>query len=177
MYARAYAEFNQYYKNDFAYVFGSINFWFKYLVSLQMIEGNIKHNIHSVLKSTKDTDFVQKTQPWTDTLRKRDPKEVWTAINFYKVRSDIPKNYGILFGIKKNSVEKISFNKTIERFETRAINKISLSDITHLEVTKSKVSEVQNKISLNNLHIPVIPIEVGELYCSQIPLKKLSGIE
>lgn len=176
MYGRAYAEFNQYKEHDFEYVFGGVRFWFYFLASLQMIEGDFLHNIRSVLKSTKNKQFVEKTQPWTDTLRKRDPNTKWTALNFYKVRSDIPENYGMLFGIKEYAVEKVSFNKTIERFETRARNKITLEDITHIEVTNSKVKEVTQKLQENNYNIPVIPIELGELYCSQFKLKTLSGV-
>lgn len=177
MYGRAYAEFNQYKQCNFEYVYGSVAFWYYFLAPIQLLHGNLFQNLWLMYKASfKNKKFINDSQAWMFTFRQNNDDFKWTALNFYKVRSDIPYNYGILFGIKKSGVHPVTFNKIVERFETRADNIIQLKDITHIEVTLSKVKEIEKLLKQNNINIPVIPIEIGELYCSQFSLAYLSGI-
>jgi hypothetical protein len=176
MYARAYAGFNQYEKSEFEYVYGTTSFWYHFYLPLQLFYGSILENIKAAKKTISDKKFTKQAQPWIHTF-KHSTTYQWNALNFYKLRSDIPENYGLLIGIKKEGAHVFHFNRTVERFESRADKLIKLSDITHLEVTLAKVKAVEEKLKQYKIKIPVIPLEIGELYSSTFSLEYLSGVE
>jgi hypothetical protein len=65
----------------------------------------------------------------------------------------------------------------MERLEVRTDKLISFKDITHFEVPLSNVKETEDILKLNNVSVPVIPLEFGEVYCSSFPFKELVGIK
>lgn len=176
MYARLYAEMNQPKGEELGYTYGSDRFWFYLGVPLQLIYKNPLQNLFLLISYYLNKDEMNDFQNWIHSFKHSSKSFKATPLNFYKLRSDIDGNYGILIGIKKNSVKAVHYNPVLERFETRTDQPILLSDITHLEVTLSKLEETQGFLDKHHLKIPLIPIELGDLYCSQFNLGDLCGV-
>lgn len=174
MYARCYAEFNSYLKTDFKYTYGSGKFWYVFLLFLQINAWGLKETIRKIITIYTSPEFKNKSDKWFRSVTKNDR---WSMFNIYNIRSDIPVNYGLLFGIKRSGVNPVSFNKAVERFETRSNRKIELKDITHIEVPFDKIRETADLLKRHKVKLSVMAIEDGEIYCSQKSLKQLVGIK
>lgn len=176
IYARGYAEFNLPEEMPLQYTYGSTRFWHHFLAPINIMYGNPFLILMSVLIMEIYRPYKKYAARWTHTFRKT--KNEWSILDFYKLRSDIPHNYGVLIGIRKEGVHPIHFNKVVERFETRTDQPIEWKYFTHIEVPLSKVEETERLLKINNVILPVIPIEIGELYCSNTySLAQLSGIK
>lgn len=176
IYARAYAEFNQNENANLEYTYGSTKFWFYFLGILQLLEGNFLTNFKKLRYMQTNQAFIKKSQPWFYTFIKDSNKFQWKVTNFHKLRSDNSDNYGMLFGIKKEGVHLVHFDPVIERFEARSGKLIMICDLTHLEVPLNKVKQTEEFLEKKKVNLPVIPLEVSELYCNRFSLKVLSGI-
>ncbi len=176
MCARGYALFNMFEKTDLQYIYGSSKFWYYFLITLQILEWGFFLTFKKALRIEKNKRIAatDKYQAWFKTFRKQ---TAWTILNFHAVRSDIPLNYGLLFGIKKEGVQAVHFDPKVERFETRTKHLIKLSDVTHVEVPLNKVGTTTELLEKKKINLVVIPIEMGEIYCNKFSLKELSGFE
>lgn len=174
MYARAYALFNMFEETNLQYLYGTSKFWYCLLLPLQILEWGFTSSIKRVFKIQKDKNSINKYKVWFDTFRK---ETNWSILNFHAVRSDIPHNYGLLFGIKKEGVQVVHFDPAFEHFETRANNLIKLSDLTHIEVPLNKVDTTTELLERKKINLIVIPLEIGEIYCNKFSLEKLSGVD
>ena len=175
MYARVYAGFHQYEKNQFQYEYGTPKYWFYFLGILQLLEQKPVRNIKNALKMKYTKSFVKYSQTWMHTLRSDLNEKPLNPSKLYLLRSDIQDNYAILIGIKKEAVVPIHFDSIIERFETRTEKIIPLNDITHIEVPLRNVKETEEFLKTKNISLLVIPLEFGEIYCNKYSLKELSG--
>lgn len=174
IYARSYAEFNMPHGQKFQYTYGSTRFWFYYLLPLLLLERNILISVKNIINARVNKSVLKNTKSWFHAFNRNPP---WTLFDFYQAFSDIPHNYGLLFGIKRGAVKPLNVGKFVGRFETRASNLIKIKDITHLEVPLTKVAEIESFLKKKKIRLPVIPLEIGELYCNQYSLAKLSGVE
>src|SRR4030042_2598517 len=128
IYARAYAQFHQHYNKLLQYEYGTTKFWYFVFGVKQVFTNDYLHNIYRILNMLHSKDFNRKFAQWGKYVRKGTKRNPKSLLSFYKLRSDIRENYGILFGIKKTSVKEKKYNPTIERFEVRSINPIKFKD-------------------------------------------------
>ncbi len=175
IYARAYVQFHQFERTPLLYEYGTTKFWFHTLGIKQLFTNNFGHNIISVMKMRTNKDFDNRFRQWAGYVRKDIKKHPISLLSFYKLRSDIYGNFGILFGIKKPSVQEIPFNSTIDRYEVRCIKAITFKQMTHAEVPLANVEETKKIFGGNKIKLPVLPIELSEIYCNSLNYEYLGG--
>lgn len=78
--------------------------------------------------------------------------------------SNISNNYGILFGIKQTKKVEAQINPIIAMFETRFTEPLPFNDLTHIEVPLAHLQETETILRRNNIHLPIFPIEICEMY-------------
>lgn len=172
MYARLYAEIHQYEKNNFEYEYGSLKFWFVFLLIFQIRAGKFLRNIKNGYHMFTSRKFKNDSQVWMKTLRKDLDRNPVKLHEFYNLRSDILLNYGLLFGIR-NSIATMPLDEFTKRFETRTNKKITFDDMSHIEVPLANLQETQKLFDQYNITLQILPIEFGELYMSKKDLKNL----
>jgi len=180
IYARCYAEVHQYEKDSFLYEYGSLKFWLRFMFLLQFIEimrNKPIKNYFRRLSKIFENDFSNDVKKWLSTIRNDFGDKKISILNIslrgHKIRSNIPNNYGLLFGIKKEGVSVFHFDKAVEVFETRSDKSILLKDITHIEVPLNKVKETEEFLKQKNISLQVIPLEYGEIYCNDLSFQEL----
>ena len=106
-------------------------------------------------------------------LKKHKTIPFWRA---YDLRSDIEGNYAILFGIKREAVDGRGVMPFLQRMEVRIHGAVPFERFTHVEVPQEHIENVRTFLEKNNIGLPVIPLEFGELYSSQFPLAELAHV-
>lgn len=175
MYARTYAELHLYTGKEIVPVYGKrtdiMNFFFYYTI----LSTPLKAFVRSTLRAFDKKDFANKGPVWAKTINNnfQSRGNAYSDLLYIlgKGSSDIKNNYGILVGIKGNKLKRAKINPIVQMFETRFIEKIKLSDISHLEVPMDNVKETQKLLSKYNIVIPILPIEVCEIYNSKQPIR------
>jgi hypothetical protein len=157
------------------YVFGGTRFWTGIIFALvikDLLSNKSRHQRHFLKQAIFSGSFLQNAYTWAGALRNSGSNlpPVWRA---YDLRSDIIGNHPLLFGLKKEAADTSGTIPFLRQLEVRVPGLISLEQITHVEVPQARVAEVQSLFSSKNIHLPIIPLEVGELYCSEMPLSKL----
>lgn len=176
MYAKLYAGLYLYEHDALIYEFGSTNFWFKIFIRLQAIDKKFLWFLFTkgILKLFGPSVY-QGTRQYIRSIRSDLDKKPVSIFKGHLIHTDITGNYPILIGVK-NSIKILSFNLGLERLETRTNEPISLKDISHLEVPLSKIKETEDLLKKNNISLTIIPLEYGEMYCSNFMLKDLTII-
>lgn len=157
------------------YVFGGTRFWTGIIFALVAKDLVLRQN-SSQRSFVKQAMFagspLQNAYTWAGALRHRDNNlpPVWRA---YDLRSDITGNHPILFGLKKEAAPANSAIPFLRQLEVRVPGLIPLEHFTHVEVPQIRVAEVAALLASKNISLPVIPLEVGELHCSGLPMSKL----
>jgi hypothetical protein len=106
---------------------------------------------------------VRETGPWSKKVNKSQP----TMTHIFREGSDIEQNYPILYGVQDID-EKIPVSNYVAKHEVRTTARVDLSKITHLEVPEDKIEETNDALARHSLHIPVVPIELGEAYSAVV---------
>lgn len=174
IYARAYAEFHQFEQTPVSYVYGTTGFWFWILGTKQAFTGNLLLNIKSVNSGYKDKTFLNNFSRWASYVQNHPIKQAVSFFTFYKLRSSIRNNYGIVIGINNKRIKEVHYNPTVERFESRCTHQIKFEDMTHIEVPLRNVKETENILRNNKISVPVISMEYCEMYCNLIEFSKLA---
>lgn len=155
--------------------YGTSIFWAAYYYSLFYAEIFIKHGIAIVWHwSQWSSASSSKTgeRLWGKKVNKN-AKSVWDV---FGSGSDIPGNHPILFGIAHhNNVAKLP--KAIAKVETRLIDPVKLSDLSHIEVPEDRVQEIKILLSKAGYSVRVSPIELGEYVSSKQSISVLVGLE
>jgi hypothetical protein len=174
MYARLYSELYQYQGDSLRYQFGTVKLWYKIFLTVQLLDGKfLLFLITKGLFRLANRATYKNIKRFISSVNKN--SEVVSIYKAHLIRSDIEKNYPILFGIKKE-LNTITFNPGMQRLEARTDRVITLGDIVSIEVPLSKIAETKNLLEKYNITLPVIPLELGELYCSTLPLEQLVGV-
>lgn len=117
-------------------------------------------------------DFEQKSKTWGSRVTTLDH----SLSEVFLYGSDIAENYPILIGIKKEAdIQRTEASKFIELHEVRTEQRITLDDISHLEVPREHEKEVQEFIHAHGQDIPVVPIEYGEEYSRNFTFRELTS--
>ena len=177
MYARCYSEIHQYEKTSFQYEYGDLALWSKVIILLQILallrNSPIKNYFSRLVRIIKNKNTSKHVVAWMSALRSDVGEKLPSLWNLHMFRSDIPTNYGILLGIRKNVIETFSFDHAIERFEARTKNNILLSDLTHIEVPLVMLEKTEDFLKSRNVKLEVIPIEFGERYYNKYSIREL----
>lgn len=88
-----------------------------------------------------------------------------------RIRSDIEGNYPMLIGVKDGAVTPAQTAKYIAVNEVRSREGITFEGLTHMEVPYLHMDETEEKLKAAGIQVPLIPIELGELYEAQFPIQ------
>ena len=115
----------------------------------------------------------QSATNWFGKVRVTTPEE---RMKISTIKSDIPGNYPVLFGIKREAVNPIPVGNAIGKFETRTGELIPFAGFTHMEVPIRHVAKTQALLDQRNVSISILPMELGEVYASQFtPREHVKG--
>jgi hypothetical protein len=175
MHARLYAHIHLREGVWLKYVFGGTRFWMSLFFILAVWDFMSEFNRGKwqfVRKTLLSRLFLKHARTWASSVRHLDSGLLpfWRA---YDLRSDIPTNHAMLFGIKKSAAEGAGTLPFFQWAETRVPGGISLEYFSHVEVPKENLAQVKSLFAEKNITLPVIPLEFGELYCSRISLADL----
>lgn len=175
MYAKLYAGLYLYEKDTLEYQFGTTKIWFRILLRIQMLNKNfLKFLLSKGLFQLARISTFQNTKLWVRSIRK-DGKNS-NLLKGHLIRSDIPGNYPILIGIKKN-ISLMYFNPGMERLEARTDKPVRFEDMTHIEVPLAHIEDTRTILKKKNVQLPVIPLEYGEFHCAGKSLSTLTRLE
>lgn len=177
MYGRLYAGFHQHEGMPLGYEYGDAAFWYYYLISIAFLSRNLWYVLLAAVRMHFSPGVRVGAGQWMHTVRKDLAEKPIMPLFFYRLRSDISANYGILFAIRGEAVNVVHYNAFIERVEARTTKPILLDHITHLEVPLRNVAETKALLKKHGVMLPVIPIEYGERWCSTQRLVQLSFTE
>lgn len=158
------------------YVFGGTRFWMGFFIFLALwqvfIKGTKKGRGTATL-ALVSTKSLQHIRAWASAICRLEKYRILPLWRAYDFRSDIQENYGVLFGIAHNAVKGEGLIPFTKGLETRVEHNIKLSEVTHIEVPLENFDETKRILAARKVTLPVIPLEFGELYCSQFPLTQL----
>lgn len=175
MYARPYADMHQDRDQPLSYRYGKPSYWGKYFMSPVPIEVAIEGKLwNKKNREEASPEVYSGMQRWRDKVNKT--PHTLGLYNALDEGSDIAGNYPILIGLKEMAFEEGPISKTLARHESRSTTNITIDSFTHIEVPLNKVDEVRQILEQNNqTNLPVIPIELGEYYCSQFEFSDLAS--
>ena len=178
MHARAFARIHATNANSFIYELGSIKLWLRFYFVLLFVWLFANFWSHrSFIKNTLRTSFSNDIQNWATVIRKPQNGKVIGILDMFKgdiPTSDIEGNYPILFGVKADTKELITTIPLTHKVEQRSLTPITLKMFTHIEVPLYMVTETEELLKTHNVDIPVIPLEFGDIYLADTPLKELA---
>lgn len=175
MHARFYADTHRYENQPVTFEFGSTRYWlflFMALVSFAILRYPTK-SAREFVRMLFSRPSVQKGEQWLQAVRKNYKIKIWKFWQAFESRSDIIINYPILLGVKKADIKTLPISPFMDTFETRTDQPILFADLTHMEVPMEKVGEMKKLLQDNGIRLLVIPIEFGEIYCSQFTALEL----
>jgi len=179
MHARLYAHIHLREGVWLEYVFGGTRFWmgfFVLLASWQIFAKSSQEERRFAKWTILNRNLFKQVRAWGSAVCNLDRYKILPFWRAYDLRSDIAENYGILFGIKREAIQGDGMLPFIKRLEIRIEQEITLADMTHVEVPLENVEETKRMLVSKKIPLPVIPLEFGELYCSQFPLTKLARV-
>lgn len=180
MYARMYSDMYLDERKKPSYEYGSRLFWATKFIGETVIKGvgEAARDIgfKKIAKDPKDfiTRLKNNNRGWISKFRSdafTDPKPISKI--FSTLQTDIAGNYPILIGVTQDGFTPVPTSKYIGKHEKRTKDSIPLKKFTHIEVPLEKVAEVKRLLQEKEIELPVIPIEVGEQYCSQFPYQTI----
>lgn len=180
MYARIYSDMYLDENKKPVYEYGSRFFWATKFIGETALKGigealkdigfnNIAKNPRGFMKRLKNNN-----RSWVNKFRSdahTNPKSIRKI--FTDLQADISGDYPILIGVEQNAFQPNTTAEYISKYERRTKDSVPQSKFTHIEVPLKKVSEVQQLLKARGVELPVIPIEVGERYCTQFNYQAL----
>lgn len=181
VYARTYSELFFQDGTDLKYAYGSSFFW-NLGVFLRIVFGWIKRRNFKFIrdkKSKKESKIARKRflimiKSWSKSFRKDKKYENDIFVFLSGAKSDIKGNFGVVIGIKKNTVKPIKIDyPNISIDEARVGHVISSKDFTHLQVPLENLNFVEKELKKINSKVPLIPMEFVEMINSDIKRKDI----
>lgn len=170
-YARFYAELHNNKVNDLFFTYGKRSFLIKYFIIYTISQLKINRFLQRLNEAFTNNFMKNKGTVWANTINSQ-LKSKNNALSdlvyvLGKSYSDIPQNFGILIGIKKNAFKPAQIESEFALSESRSLTPINIKKFTHIEVPYNYVEKTKNFLLKNNLSLPVIPIEFGEIFTSK----------
>ncbi len=126
-------------------------YYFGSALAVALVEYPFGHHILNYSK--KITTWTQKISTKPHTLK-----------SIFIEGSDIPSNYPILIGIRKNALQPNNGSHFFNLHETRSEQPIDINDFTHVEVPRSRVEETSLLFNEAGYTVPVVSIGESERY-------------
>lgn len=180
MYARIYSDMYLDESKKPTYEYGSRFFWATKFIAETTLKGISEASKDIGLKNiAKDPKgfmgrLKNNNRSWIGKFRSdafTNPKPINKI--FTNLQTDISGDYPVLIGVAQDSFQPIPTSGYIGKYERRSRDPVPLNKFTHIEVPLKKVIEVQHFLKIKGIELPVIPIEVGERYCSQFNYQTL----
>lgn len=162
MHARIYADIHAFKPNG-ADLYGSTSFWSGVfagrIVHNMLIDGSFKAFVSYTLKNAIRTRRLR--QP-------RVQKESVMSAQGLLRGSKIAENYPLLIGIASPAATLGHKHRHEVRYP-----EVSISQFTHIQVPRVNVPEVEARIEEYGHQVPVLPLEVAEMFAAQVPFSQL----
>ena len=178
MHARAFARMHATSESEFVYELGSLKLWIRFYFALLFIWliGNL-WQLRGFIAAQLRTSFSRDIQNWGSAIRKPVNGKVisirdmlWGNIP----TSDITGNYPVLIGVAVTSKKLIETVPLTHKVEQRSLHPIPLTAFTHIEVPREYVVETESLLKKHQIQIPVIPLEFGDMFLANVPLRELA---
>lgn len=114
----------------------------------------------------------QMPQVWTHKIGEHPVNPMFA----FRSGSDIPGNYGVIFGIREGVTTLDVHPVFAESREVRSGQPISLDQVTHVEVPREHVLETEGVLSAHGSSLPVFATEDFEAYTSGLPIEQVFGL-
>lgn len=174
MYARIYAELHQFQGNKLEYSHKSSKFWFWAIGLRQMLAAPLQIPTHLLKLNFQKDSEQQLNKLFTKYIKKSSiPSSGFLLRLLNPPFSDIVGNYGVIFGIKKDTVSPLKIDQRYELYEDRTNREIPISSFSYIEVPWNSFEETQRLLDGSSVTIPLLPIEAMELHLSQVKIKAL----
>lgn len=178
MLARGFARVHAYEHSTLLYELGSLKFWHRlYFFLLTVWLCTDRQSQSMIAQRLFRGSFFRDIQIWESAIRKPDTKGRVSILNVFQRRaavSDIRENYPILIGVVVESKDLIETTPIAHKFEQRSLKPITLQQFTHIEVPLQRVAETEGILRDQDVSIPVIPLEFGDIYLADQPLERLA---
>lgn len=107
-------------------------------------------------------------------------KNKWKDMKNWKKKADpaiLPGDYPILIGMREGAFDPVRMSMLIRAYhEQRAHQPIPIDKLTHLEVPLGNMEETRKVLATKGITVPLIPIEMGEIYSSKFkPIDLVNG--
>jgi len=175
MYARPYADMHHGRDQPLSYRYGKASKWAKYFMAPYPIEAAMEAKLwrkdvrRAFRRGAEESmaNFQGKTN--------RTPEAANSMIyEMLDEGSDIPGNYPMLIGFREGAFADTVKSKALARHESRSSEHTPWERLTHIEVPFENVEETRRQLEeAGQLLVPVIPIELGEYYCSKFDFTDL----
>jgi hypothetical protein len=178
MHSWLFARIHLYEHDALLYELGNVPFWTRLYMRLLLLW--LFTNLRSFaqfFKSLFRRSTYKDLQAWVGAIRKPQNGRVislWNFVNGESPDSDIKRNYPILFGVAKGTLQVINTIPLTHAVEVRSLQSITLRDFTHIEVPLAKVKETEDLLKSRDVPLPVLPMELVDLYLSDKPVKELA---
>lgn len=178
MHARAFARIHTNNNDKLLYELGSIKYWlrFYFLLLLLWLFSNLRTHL-PFIKSLFRSSIFSDIRTWAGALRKKDKNTTVSIIDIFRdtiPTSDIDGNYPILIGISADKTKLIETLPLTHKVEQRSLQPIKVEHFTHVEVPLQYVQETEDVLRKRGILLPVIPLEFGDAYLADKPLKTLA---
>jgi len=178
-YSMIYATMHLTESEDYAYRFHSSDYWLTRMMmdgmkkTIALAPGHFKgkswSEIIQEIPKPPSSKPGNKVDQWLNKLTRKgkSPEGV------FGTRSDIEGNYPILIGLKDDAFTPEQLAFYLKSHEKRSQQAIPPANFTHIEVPLQHVAETEQFLRERGSNLPVIPIEMGEIYSSEFSPKAL----
>jgi hypothetical protein len=173
MYARYYAERHFQRGKGLENAYGSLHFWHGIFGTSTAIE--VFRNLDIIKNGEYLPDFISNGENRTTRRVHNEQRRVARGIEKpgKELGSTIPGNYPVLFGISEGVIKPARILRFLAKHETRSLDPVPLSVLTHVEVPFENVAETEAVLERYNVQLAVLPMEAGEEFVSQFPFSQL----
>lgn len=173
MYARYYAERHFQRGKGLDNAYGSLHFWHGIFGTSTAIE--VFRNFDIIKSGEYKPDFMTSGNARSSRRIHNEQRRVARGVEKpgKELGSTIPGNYPILIGVKEGVIQPAEVLKFLAKHETRSLDPIPLSALTHIEVPLDHLEETEAVLRDHQVDLPVLPMEVGEEYVSHFPFTQL----
>lgn len=173
MYARPYADMHNDRNQPRSFRYGKASTWGRYFMAPVPVEGFIEAKMwRRDVRARYLDDGLKDLRRWRAKVNRTPATQ--TLYKALDEGSDIGGNYPMMFGIQKGAFEEAHIARTLRRHESRSTTGVPLHLFTHIEVPDARIAETQQLLENNGVAgLPILPIELGEYYCSTFDFSDL----
>ncbi len=175
MYARPYADMHHDRDQPLSYRYGKASKWAKYFMAPYPIEAAMeaklwRKEVRGEFRKGAEESMVN----FQGKVSEAPESENSAIYDMLDEGSDIPGNYPVVAGFREGAFEDVVQSEALARYESRSGEFTPWERLTHLEVPLENIKETRRMLEeAGQINIPVIPLELGEYYCSKFDFTEL----